>query len=90
MFPVVDVRDVALAHLRAIKVKEAANHRFLLTNKSLWFLDFARILRKNFPKGYKIPSSDLKYCTMKMASWFDPGAKSLLTQWGSYYEMDNS
>ena len=25
-----------------------------------------------------------------MASWFDPGAKSLLTQWGSFYEMDNS
>jgi len=25
MFPIVDVRDVALAHLRAIQVKEAAN-----------------------------------------------------------------
>jgi len=45
MYPVVDVRDVALAHLRAIKVKEAANNRFLITNKSLWLIDFAKILR---------------------------------------------
>jgi len=29
---VVDVRDVALAHLRAVKVAEAANRRFLLVS----------------------------------------------------------
>jgi len=28
----VDVRDVALAHLRAVKVAEAANRRFLIVN----------------------------------------------------------
>ena len=35
--PVVDVRDVGFAHLQAIKVAEAANRRFILSNVSLPF-----------------------------------------------------
>jgi len=31
IFPTVDVRDVAVAHLRAIKLTEAAGHRFVLS-----------------------------------------------------------
>jgi len=32
MFPIVDVRDVALAHLQALKIPEARNQRFVLNN----------------------------------------------------------
>lgn len=34
---VVDVREVAQAHLNAVKIDAAANQRFLLSNKSYWF-----------------------------------------------------
>jgi len=37
----VDVRDVALAHLRAVKVAEAANKRFLLVNFSARYIEYA-------------------------------------------------
>lgn len=37
MMPLVDVRDVAQAHLQAIKVDEAKNKRFVLSSESLWF-----------------------------------------------------
>ena len=39
MLPYSDVRDVAFAHVQAIKVAEAANQRFLLTTKSIKMLE---------------------------------------------------
>lgn len=47
-FPIVDVREVALAHLRAVKVEEAKNQRFILSNEPLWFRDMARILKEEY------------------------------------------
>ncbi len=41
MFGLVDVREVAEAHLQGLKRKEAANKRFVLVNSSLWFKDVA-------------------------------------------------
>jgi hypothetical protein len=46
------VREVALAHLRALQVPEARNKRFLLS--------------------YKVRDRELIYCTVKLASIFDP------------------
>jgi hypothetical protein len=36
-FPVVDVRDVAQAHLQGILKPAAANNRFMLVSKPEWF-----------------------------------------------------
>lgn len=44
----VDVRDVALAHLKAIKVDEAKNRRFMLTAKSAWRKEMAQCLAAEF------------------------------------------
>ena len=41
MMTLVDVREVALAHVQAIKVEEARNRRFILVNNSMWFGDMA-------------------------------------------------
>jgi nucleoside-diphosphate-sugar epimerase len=45
----VDVRSVALAHLNAIKIPEAANQRFMLINGDYWMKDFMIALSKEFP-----------------------------------------
>jgi dihydroflavonol-4-reductase len=42
--PIVDVREVAKAHLFAIIKPEAANHRIIVSNKALWLRDIALIL----------------------------------------------
>jgi nucleoside-diphosphate-sugar epimerase len=39
MFGLVDVRDVSLAHLRALERKDAANERILLCSESMWCRD---------------------------------------------------
>ena len=46
----VDVRDLALAHVKAIEVPEAAGKRFFLTAGYFSNYDIARIIQENFPK----------------------------------------
>jgi nucleoside-diphosphate-sugar epimerase len=54
-----DVRDVALAHLKAIQVAEAVNKRFLICTADMNFRDVANVLAPVFnPKGYKVPTVD--------------------------------
>ena len=45
MIVVVDIRECAEAHLRALVVEEAKNQRFLLGSKSLWIKEVAQILK---------------------------------------------
>ena len=66
---IVDVREVALAHLQALKVKEANMNRFILSSEVLWFKDIANILKEEFP-NYKIINYEMKFCVGKMASFF--------------------
>ena len=47
--PTVDVRDVSLAHLNAIK-NSVANNRFILVQNTLWHQDIAKPLYDEFSK----------------------------------------
>ena len=49
-FPVVDVRDVANAHLQAILRPEAANQRFMLVADTVWFGDIGDWLFEKWGK----------------------------------------
>ncbi len=48
-FPVIDVRDVARAHINAMTVPEAAGHRHILSNGDMWVKDIAKVCGKSFP-----------------------------------------
>ena len=51
--PVVDVRDVAQAHLNSIKLDKAQNKRFILSDEMMWWTDIAVSLHAEFqPQGY--------------------------------------
>ena len=45
----VDVRDIALAHVRAIELPEAAGKRFFITAGYMSNADIINIIRRNFP-----------------------------------------
>jgi nucleoside-diphosphate-sugar epimerase len=85
----VDVRDVAFAHLQGLKVKEAANQRFILCSKSLWFKEVAAAINTQLP-GYKIKTKELGFCPVKVASFVDPGVKQILPLWKKVSHIDNS
>jgi len=91
-FPSVDVRDVALAHLRALEKPEAAGQRFILVNSNLWFVDIGKVLDKELSPVYKcsIPTEESAYCMLKFASYFNSQAKAIVEMWGLELDMDNS
>ena len=68
----VDVRDVARAHLFAIKIEAAKNRRFLLVGRNAWMKEMAECLAAEYnPKGFDIninespndPPHEYKYDT---------------------------
>ncbi|TVY48147.1 Ketoreductase [Lachnellula occidentalis] len=57
----VDVRDLALAHVKAIELPEAANKRFFITAGYFSNKEICEIIRKNFPAFEKeLPAKDVK------------------------------
>lgn len=55
----VDVRDIALAHVQAIEIPEAAGKRFFVTAGHFSNKEIADIIRKNFPEFEKnLPAKD--------------------------------
>lgn len=71
-FPVVDVRNVAQAHLQAVKVPEARNQRFLLIEGNYRFLKLSETLRSHFGDVYpftkvestECPADNLRFQTL--------------------------
>lgn len=89
MMPIVDVRDVARAHLQAILIDDAKNKRFILSADSLWFKDVAEALKQRYPK-HNIKSGELGYCPMKVISWFDDSVKMILPAWNKVIRVDHT
>ena len=69
--PVVDVRDVAYAHLQALKVEEAKNKRFILSEKSMWLVEICTVLKNHYGDGFKLNNKEVGYCPVKMAACFN-------------------
>ncbi|XP_070545376.1 uncharacterized protein [Ptychodera flava] len=79
ILPIVDVRDVAEAHIRAMTLPEAVGQRHMLISGSMWMLEMALVLQKEFKsQGYKIPTLIAPKLALQIASLFDPTLKYLI------------
>jgi nucleoside-diphosphate-sugar epimerase len=57
----IDVRDLGLAHVKAIEVSEAGGKRYFATAGTYCIRDILEILRKNFPEYEKqLPAQSVK------------------------------
>ncbi|PTQ10333.1 epimerase [Sphingomonas oleivorans] len=82
-FPIVDVRDVAEAHVRAMTEPAAVGERFIVGGPSLWFREIAAILRQAYPeRARKIPKRDLPDWLMRFVSLFDPVVRAVIGDLG--------
>ena len=68
-FGMVDVRDVAQAHINAISSDAAQGHRHILVKEGLWMREIGAYLRQAFPT-YPVPDKEAKFCLVKFASFF--------------------
>ncbi|MEO8359649.1 MAG: aldehyde reductase [Vicinamibacteria bacterium] len=83
-FGVVDVRDVADLHIRAMTNPAANGERFLATGGNFMsLLEIAQALRSRMgEKARNVPTRELPNWMVKMAALFDPGLKLLTPELG--------
>jgi nucleoside-diphosphate-sugar epimerase len=67
-FGMVDVRDIAKAHIKGANL-EKANGRNILVNSSITMLEFANILRDKYGDTYPLPKSLLPKFMLYLVGW---------------------
>jgi dihydroflavonol-4-reductase len=71
-FNVVDARDVADLHLRAMTDPKAAGQRFIAAGKYAWFADIADILRGRLGEAAaKVPTRRVPDFVVRLSALFD-------------------
>ncbi|TFH26984.1 MAG: aldehyde reductase [Myxococcales bacterium] len=90
-FAVVDVRDVASAHILAMTKPEAAGNRYICAGDHYWMQDLARELEREFgPLGYRIPTGRLPYWLMWIVARFDSTVRAALQFVGRREEVSHA
>ena len=88
-----DVRDVALAHIKAMTIAEAVNNRHIIatTVDCNSMLEFALILAAEFdPKGYNVPTKVAPNFFVRLASVFDKSVNLITPMLGKKFKFENS
>jgi nucleoside-diphosphate-sugar epimerase len=68
-FELVDVRDVATAHVLAMTSDKAAGERFILSSDGAWMKEIADVLAG---AGYKVPTRVVPNFVVRILAIFDP------------------
>jgi dihydroflavonol-4-reductase len=80
---IVDVRDLADIHLRAMLVPEAAGQRFLATGEFTWMRELAQALRDGLgPRAAKVSTRQLPNWVVRLSSLFDPSLRDITVSLG--------
>lgn len=80
-FPVVDVRDVAEAHVRALTRQGAVGERFIASSGSLWMTDWGRILKTVYPDR-RMPTMAAPKPILRLLALFDGEIRAALPSVG--------
>jgi nucleoside-diphosphate-sugar epimerase len=91
-FGVVDVRDIADLHIRAMNDPKAKGERFLGVNDKgvVSILDIGRIIREKRPeKAKKVPTMQLPNWLVKVVALFDPSIRQIVPELGRTLEISN-
>lgn len=89
-YSMVDVRDVAAAHVAAMTVPSAAGQRFICGLDSHSLRDVASILAREYgPKGYRIPTGRLPNVVVRVVAKFDKTAALALNDLSNPQRVDS-
>ena len=80
---IVDVRDVAEVHIRAMTSPQAAGQRLIVTSEFLWMAEMAATLRGALgERASKVPTRRLPDIVLRLASIFDPTLRQVTPSLG--------
>ena len=87
----VDVRDVAAAHVAAMTAANAGGHRFPMGESTLFLNEIAAILRDAFPdRARKIPRFEIPDWLVRIYARFDSDVRSNIDELGTAKRLDSS
>lgn len=85
-FEVVDVRDLADVHIRAMESGRAAGERFLAVGEFMWMNDISRTLRAQLgAAASKVPTRTLPNFAFRLMALFDPSLRPMTSRLGRKY-----
>jgi len=89
--PIADVRDVAIAHLRALQLKDNDGKRYIIANRTVLMENVASIMREEFEcYGYTIVKRKVSKWPVQMMSVFDANLRVIVPFIDKKYRIDNS
>ncbi|MGO7536095.1 NAD-dependent epimerase/dehydratase family protein [Rhizobium leguminosarum] len=78
-FSVVDVRDTADAHIRAMTDPAAGGQRFIIGGRFFWLKDLVAILAHSFPDhASRLPSGEVSGEIVRVMAQSDPDARTIV------------
>ena len=87
-FNIVDVRDLADLHVRALNDPAAAGQRLLAAGEFLWMSDVAQLLRDRLgPAAAKVTTRRLPDWVVRLAALFSPEARLIAPRLGHRQEF---
>jgi len=90
-FGVVDVRDVADLHVRALKAPGMSGERFIASGRFMKFRAMADVLRAGLgAQAHKVTTRNLPDWMVRVASLFDARARTIVGELGSVRHQDAS
>ncbi len=90
-FPIVDVRDVAAAHVAALQNPEAGGHRYPMGDRVVSFLEAGKVLKQRFPeRGGKIPRFEMPDWAVRLYALVDSDVRGSLGELGRIRRLDSS
>lgn len=90
-FNVVDVRDVADLHIRAMTDEHAAGERFIAAGQYAWMGDLAELLRARLGAGAaKVPTRKVPDFVIRLAGLFDKDLGSVTASLGLKHDYSSA
>jgi dihydroflavonol-4-reductase len=88
--PLVDVRDVASAHIKAMTISSAAGQRHCCVSDTIWMIEAAQILHRIYAeKGYKVPTGKLPDWVFRLVALFDSSLREAVPQLGKMIRINS-
>ncbi len=88
-YGIVDVRDVADLHVRALTAPDMAGERFICSGRTLTMAEIGGVLRDRLgPEARKVPKRNLPDWMVKLSAMFDPRVRPAVGELGTRRNMD--
>jgi dihydroflavonol-4-reductase len=90
-FGIVDVRDVAELHVRALTTPGMAGERFIACGGFMWLREIAAVLRQEIgPAARRVPTRELPDWTVRLLARVSPAVRAAASELGVVRNQDAS